>query len=66
VLDDYKLKGKTIRIEVEIEEEVGEKLLRMEKHIKLSKSEIMNTALKRFISSHQDFLPAADARVAKV
>ncbi len=66
MLDDYKLKGKTIRIEVEIEDEVAEKLVRMEKHINLSKSEIANTALKRFISSHKDFLPASDHPAAKL
>jgi len=68
MLDDYKLKGKTGRIEVDIEDEVAEKLIRMEKHIKLSKSEIVNTALKRFISSHQDFLPKTDpaSKLAKV
>jgi predicted DNA-binding antitoxin AbrB/MazE fold protein len=60
VLDDYKLKGRTVRIEVEIEDEVAEKLIRMEKHIHLTKSEIANTALKRFISSHKDFLPVSD------
>jgi metal-responsive CopG/Arc/MetJ family transcriptional regulator len=67
MLDDYKLLGKTTRIDVEIEDEVSEKLIRMEKHIKLSKSEIVNTALKRFISSHKDFLPASDpaAKLAK-
>ncbi|MEO5969101.1 MAG: hypothetical protein ABIQ95_04175 [Bdellovibrionia bacterium] len=68
MLDDYKMKGKTTRIEVEIEDEVAEKLIRMEKHTKLSKAEIANTALKRFISAHKDFLPAADsaAKLAKV
>ena len=71
MLDDYKLKGKIIRIEVEIEEEVAEKLIRMEKHTNLSKAEIVNTALKRFISSHKDFLPAfpasdSAAKLAKV
>lgn len=56
--DDYKLIGKTARLEVEVEKEVEEKLRDMEKHSKLTKSEITNTALKRFISSHKDFLPS--------
>ncbi|MFZ9595370.1 MAG: hypothetical protein ACO3A2_04765 [Bdellovibrionia bacterium] len=62
MLDDYKLKGRTRRIEIDLEEEVAENLLKMEKHKKLSKSEIANTALKRFIVSHKDFLPASDQK----
>lgn len=58
MLDEYKLNGATKKIEIEIETEVAEKLSKMEKHIKLSASEIANTALKRFISHHKDFLPA--------
>ena len=57
MLDDYKLKGSTKKIEIEFESEIAEKLVSMEKHIKLSRSEIVNTALKRFISHHKDFLP---------
>lgn len=57
MLDEYKLKGPTKKVELEIEAEVAEKLLKMEKHVKLTKSEIANTALKRFISHHKDFLP---------
>jgi hypothetical protein len=68
MLDGYKLKGKTIKIEVELEEEVAEKLKRMEGHVKLSASEIANTALKRFISAHKDFLPPTESapKAAKV
>lgn len=58
MLDDYKLKGTTEKIELEIEKEVIEILSKMAKHAKLSKSEIANTALKRFISAHKDFLPS--------
>ena len=57
MLDDYKLKGTINKVEVEIESEVIEILAKMEKHIKLTRSEIINTTLKRFISSHKDFLP---------
>jgi hypothetical protein len=60
--DEYKLKGPTKKLEVELEHDVIEKLQRMEKHAKLSASEIANTALKRFISHHKDFLPAGDSR----
>ena len=55
--DDYKLKGNLKKIEVEIEEQVVETLRAMEKHSKFSVAELANTALKRFISSHKDFLP---------
>ncbi len=57
MLDDYKIQGSTLKIEVEIETEIAEILLAMEQHSKLSKSELTNTALKRFISHHKDFLP---------
>ena len=71
MLDDYKLKGTIDKIEVEIESEVIEILVQMERHINLTRSEIINTALKRFISSHKDFLPAfpasdSAAKLAKV
>ena len=55
--DNYKLKGSLQKLEVEIEKEVAEILLEMEKHSKLTRSELANTALKRFISHHKDFLP---------
>lgn len=55
--DDYKLKGSTVKVEVEVEAAVAEKLARMEQFSKLTKSELANTALKRFIAAHNDFLP---------
>ena len=57
MLDDYKLKGSIHKIEIEIESEIIEILTKMERYAKLTRSEIVNTALKRFISSHKDFLP---------
>jgi hypothetical protein len=57
MLDDYKLKGQTEKLEIEIEAEVAKTLKKMEQHSKVNKSEITNTALKRFIASHKDFLP---------
>jgi hypothetical protein len=57
MLDQYKLKGQTRKIEIEIEKGVAEKLQIMEVYAKISASEIANTALKRFISAHKDFLP---------
>jgi hypothetical protein len=55
--DDYQLKGARVKLEIEVETDVAEKLSSMEKYSKLSRSEITNTALKRFITSHKDFLP---------
>jgi hypothetical protein len=55
--DDYKLKGNTTKIEIEVEKETAEKILAMEKFTKIARGELANTALKRFISSHKDFLP---------
>ena len=57
MLNEYKLKGATKKVQVEVEAEVADALARMEGFIKLSPSEITNTALKRFISAHKDFLP---------
>ncbi len=59
--NDYKLVGEKSKLDVEIEKSVYETLLSMEQHSKLTRSEIANTALKRFISSHKDFLPAEEA-----
>jgi hypothetical protein len=58
--DDYKLKGPTARVQVEVEQTVADKLQLMEKFTKFSQSELVNTALKRFIAQHKDFLPSAD------
>jgi hypothetical protein len=63
--DDYKLNGPVAKVEVELEKEVAEKLAAMETFSKFSRSELTNTALKRFISSHKDFLPPADAQARK-
>lgn len=59
--DDYKIHGATSKIEVELEKEICERLLAMEKFSKFSRSELTNTALKRFITAHKDFLPQGDA-----
>jgi hypothetical protein len=63
--DDYKLQGATAKVQVDVEKDVAEKLSEMEKYSKLTASEITNTALKRFIAAHKDFLPPeADRRPA--
>lgn len=55
--DDYKLKGSTAGLQVDIEKDVVERLRAMEKFTGLSVAELTNTALKRFITHHSDFLP---------
>jgi len=55
--NDYKMQGKLVKISVEVEEQVAETLLEMEKFSKHTQSELSNTALKRFITHHKDFLP---------
>jgi hypothetical protein len=57
MLDDYKLTGPTRKIEIEVENEVAENLLKMESYSKFTISELADTALKRFIASHKDFFP---------
>ena len=56
--DHYKLVGPTAIVSVDLEQEVLETIHAMEKHSKIPYSEIVNTAVKRFISSHKDFLPS--------
>jgi hypothetical protein len=58
--DDYKLKGATARLEIEVEQDVAERIRAMEKHTGLSVSELANTALKRFITHHSDFMPVSE------
>jgi vacuolar-type H+-ATPase subunit I/STV1 len=58
--DDYKLKGATVRMEIEVEADVADKMKSMEKHVSLTVSELSNTALKRFITHHSDFLPVSE------
>ncbi|MEN9723015.1 MAG: hypothetical protein RJB38_1001 [Pseudomonadota bacterium] len=55
--EDYKLQGGLVKITLEVEEGVATTLAEMEKFAKLSQSELANTALKRFIAHHKDFLP---------
>ncbi len=64
MLGEYKLKGQKVKIEAELEAEVAEKLSKMAKNMNLTSSEILNTALKRFIVAHKDFLPSAGTKKA--
>ena len=60
--DDYKMKGELAKIEIQVEKEIAEMLATMEKFTKLTRSELTNTALKRFISQHKDFLPPSSSK----
>jgi acetylglutamate synthase len=58
MLDDYKITKPTSPVNLTIETQVIEMLTAMEKYKKISVSELANTALRRFIGAHKDFLPA--------
>jgi hypothetical protein len=44
-------------ITVTVEKEVAEYLKVMSEHMKISEGEIVNTAMRRFISGHSDYFP---------
>ena len=56
--DDYKLVGPTAKISAEVEQGIFEAISAMAEHTGFSVAELTNTALKRFVSGHKDFLPA--------
>jgi len=55
--EDYPLKGATVEVKIQLEKDVAETLKKMSEYKKLTDSEIVNTAVKRFIAVHSDFLP---------
>jgi len=55
--DDYVLKGKTLPVTIQLEQEVAETLKKMSEYTRYGESELINTAIKRFIAVHSDFLP---------
>lgn len=55
--EDYPIKGETKLVSVQVESEVAETLKKMSTYTHLSEAEIVNTAVKRFIAVHSDFLP---------
>ncbi len=55
--EDYPLKGQTVQITITLEKAVAETIKKMAEHTKFSESELANTAVKRFIAVHSDFLP---------
>lgn len=60
--EDYKMSGATVKVQIEVEQKVAEILVKMEQYSKHTQSELANTALKRFIASHKDFLPQEERR----
>ena len=55
--EDYPLKNETISMTLKLEKDVADTLKKMSEYVKLSESEMVNTAVKRFIATHSDFLP---------
>ena len=55
--EDYPLKGQTKSVTVNLEQDVAEILKKMSEFTKISESEMINTAVKRFIATHSDYLP---------
>jgi len=58
MLDDYKITKPIGSITLQIESQVIEMLSAMEAYKKIPVSELANTALRRFIGAHKDFLPS--------
>jgi fructose-1,6-bisphosphatase/sedoheptulose 1,7-bisphosphatase-like protein len=54
---EYQIHGPTEELKVNLEAAVAEKLKLMEKHSGKTVDQLVNVALKRFISHHKDFLP---------
>ena len=54
---DFPLKGPTVKITLEVEQNVAEMLKKMAEFTKIPESEMANMAIKRFIAVHSDFRP---------
>lgn len=55
--EDFPLKGATVQVSIQLEKEVSETIKKMAEFKKLGESELINTAVKRFIATHSDFMP---------
>ena len=55
--EDYAFKSEPVQTTIKLEKEVAETLKKMSEYTKLGESEMINTAVKRFIATHSDFLP---------
>lgn len=63
------MKGIKVNLEtslsVKVEKAVAETLKLMEEHTGIAKDEMVNTALKRFIATHKDYLPTKHGGLPK-
>jgi antitoxin component of RelBE/YafQ-DinJ toxin-antitoxin module len=57
MLDGYKIEKPTDKLQTEVEKSIVQAITAMSEYMKLTPSELVNTALKRFIVAHKDFLP---------
>lgn len=55
--NEFNKPAKTVKVELELDAKVAEQLTIMENYSKLSRFELVDTALKRFISQHKDYFP---------
>jgi predicted transcriptional regulator len=55
--EDYAFKTDAVSTSFKLEKEVAETIKKMAEYTKISESEMVNTAVKRFIATHSDFLP---------
>ncbi|MBI2606822.1 MAG: hypothetical protein HYW49_12155 [Deltaproteobacteria bacterium] len=53
------------KIEVEVDTKVAEQLDAMAAYTKITRSELVTTALKRFIAGHKDYFPQDSERFLK-
>lgn len=60
--ENYRLEGATIQADILLEKKVFETLQEMSKFTQIPVSELANTALRRFISGHKDFLPTPEKK----
>ncbi len=55
--EDYDIQGPKRSVSIEIEKDAADNLDKMAAYKELTVSQLINTAVKRFISQHKDFLP---------
>lgn len=60
--NQYKILAETAKTELTIELSLIETLKQMEAYTQFTVSELANTAIKRFVSHHKDFLPPPELK----
>jgi len=63
MIDEYKIQGPTQELAVKIQKPLISQLEKMADHKDLTVDEIVNTAVKRFITTHSDFLPHPESEI---